>query len=52
MAIDIQKRENITGHRFNEMDQSIMLTTLPSVYNVMAMDARPKGARGSQANTM
>ncbi len=42
MAIDIQEWENITKHRFNEMDHSRMLTTLPSVYNVMAMDARPK----------
>ncbi len=42
MANDIQEWENITKHRFNEMDHSRMLTTLPSVYNVMAMDARPK----------
>jgi len=48
MAIDIQEWENITKHRLNEMDHSRMLTTLPSVYNVMAMDARPKGAKGSQ----
>jgi hypothetical protein len=41
MAIDIQKWENITGHRFNEMDPERMLTTLPSVYIVIAMDARP-----------
>jgi len=47
MAIDIQEWENSTQHRFNEMDHSRMLITLPSVYNVMAMDARPKGARGS-----
>jgi hypothetical protein len=50
MANDIQEWENITKHRFNEMDHSRMLTTLPSVYNVMAMDARPKGAEGSQEN--
>ena len=50
MAIDIQEWENITKHRLNEMDHSRMLTTLPSVYNVMAMDARPKGAEGSQEN--
>ena len=42
MAIDIQEWENITKHRLNEMDPSRMLTTLPSVYNVMAMEARPK----------
>jgi hypothetical protein len=50
MAIDIQEWENITQHRLNEMDHSRMLTTLPSVYNVMAMEARPKGAEGSQEN--
>ena len=48
MISDIQEWENITQHRFNEMDHSRMLTTLPSVYNVMAMDARPKEAKGSQ----
>jgi hypothetical protein len=48
MAIDIQEWENITQHRLNEIDHSRMLTTLPSVYNVMAMDARPKGAKVSQ----
>ena len=50
MANDIQEWENSTQHRLNEMDHSRMLTTLPSVYNVMAMDARPKGAKGSQEN--
>ena len=50
MAIDIQEWENITQHRLNEMDHSRMLTTLPSVYNVMAMEARPIGAEGSQEN--
>ncbi len=50
MAIDIQEWENTTQHRFNEMDHSRMLTTLPSVYNVMAMEARPRGAEGSQEN--
>jgi hypothetical protein len=50
MAIDIQEWEKITTHRLNEMDPERMLTTLPSIYNVMAMDARPKGAGGSQAN--
>ena len=50
MAIDIQEWENSTQHWLNEMDHSRMLTTLPSVYNVMAMDARPKGAKGSQEN--
>ena len=41
MAIDIHEWENSTGHILNEMDPSGKLTTLPSVYNVMAMDARP-----------
>lgn len=50
MAIDIHEWENSTRHMLNEMDDSRMLTTLPSVYNVMAMDARPKGAKGSQEN--
>ncbi len=50
MAIDIQEWEDITQHRLNEIDHSRMLTTLPSVYNVMAMDARPKGVKGSQEN--
>lgn len=42
MVSDIQKWEEITGSRLNDLDQSKRLTTLPSVYNVMAMDARPK----------
>ena len=42
MVFDIQKWEGITGSQFNNLDQSKRLTTLPSVYNVMAMDARPK----------
>lgn len=44
MVFDIQEWEDSTQHRLNEMDHSRMLTTLPSVYNVMAMDARPKRA--------
>ena len=50
MAIDIHEWENITQDSLNEMDHSRMLTTLPSVYNVMAMDARPKRTKGSQEN--
>lgn len=42
MVADIQNWEAITGFQFNELDQSKRLTTLPSVYNVMAMNARPK----------
>lgn len=42
MVSDIQKWEEITKMRFNELDPSERLTTLPSVYNVMAMAARPE----------
>lgn len=42
MILDIQKWEVITGKQLNDLDPSKRLTTLPSVYNVMAMDARPK----------
>ena len=42
MVFDIQKWEGITGRQLNDLDHSKRLTTLPSVYNVMAMDARPK----------
>ena len=41
MASEIQRWESETGKRLNEMDRSNRLTTLPSVYNVMAMAARP-----------
>ena len=40
MVFDIQRWESITGERFNEIDYSRRLTTLPSVYNIMAMAAR------------
>jgi hypothetical protein len=42
MVLDIQKWEEITGMQLNDLDHSKRLTTLPSVYNVMAMLARPK----------
>ena len=42
MVSDIQKWEGITGRKLNNLDPSKRLTTLPSVYNVMAMDARPQ----------
>ena len=42
MVYDIQKWEGITGRQLNDLDQSKRLTTLPSVYNVMAMQARYK----------
>ena len=41
MVSDIQRWEQITDRQLNELDHSKRLTTLPSVYNVMAMDARP-----------
>ena len=41
MVFDIQKWEGITGIQLNDLDPSKRLTTLPSVYNVMALDARP-----------
>ena len=42
MVSDIQRWEQTTGRQLNELDDSKRLTTLPSVYNVMAMDARPR----------
>jgi hypothetical protein len=41
MVVDIQNWERVTGKKLNEMDDSKKFTTLPSVYNVMAMAARP-----------
>lgn len=41
MVFDIQQWERITGSKLNDLDLSRRLTTLPSVYNVMAMAARP-----------
>ena len=41
MVFEIQRWESKTGKKLNEMDRSRKLTTLPSVYNVMAMAARP-----------
>lgn len=40
MVLDIQHWEAATGKRLNEMDPQKHLTTLPSVYNVMTMDAK------------
>jgi hypothetical protein len=42
MVSDIQRWEQISDRQLNELDHSKRLTTLPSVYNVMAMDARPR----------
>jgi len=41
MAQDINKWESATREKFNLMDPSGRLSTLPSVYNVIAMAARP-----------
>jgi len=41
MAYEIRYWESKTGKKLNETDRSRQLTTLPSVYNVMAMAARP-----------
>ncbi len=41
MAFDIQRWESLTKEKLNELDPKKRLTTLPSVYNVMAMAARP-----------
>lgn len=41
MVADIQCWEAATGVLLNELDHSKRLTTVPSVYNVMAMKARP-----------
>jgi hypothetical protein len=41
MVNDIQRWEEYTGKQLNDLDPSRRMTTLPSVYNVMAMAARP-----------
>ena len=41
MVADIQRWESSTGQLLNQLDKSRRLTTLPAVYNVMAMSARP-----------
>jgi hypothetical protein len=41
MAQDIAKWESITGEKLNLMDPSGRLSTLPAVYNFLAMAARP-----------
>lgn len=47
MASEIRSWESTTGRRLNEIDNSRepKLTTLPSVYNVMAMAARPRSLK-------
>lgn len=44
MRSDIQQWEGITHRSLNEVDDSRMLTTLPSVYNVITMNARQEKA--------
>jgi len=41
LVSDIQHWEEDTGQKLNEIYYSKQLTTLPAVYNVMAMAARP-----------
>ncbi len=41
MVFDIKQWEGITKRQLNDLDNSKRLTTLPSVYNVMAMHAKP-----------
>jgi hypothetical protein len=41
MAADIQRWEDTTGEKLNQVDPSSRLTTLPAVYNVVALKARP-----------
>lgn len=51
MVFDIQKWESFTGSQLNDLDSSKKLTTLPSVYNVMAMSARPKTGEAEKHKT-
>ena len=41
MVLETQHWETVTGEKLNKLDPQERLTTLPSVYNVMAMAARP-----------
>ena len=42
MTEDVHNWENMTGEQLNTLDKKNRLTTLPSVYNVIAMAARPR----------
>ena len=42
MAQDIAVWESITGEKLNLLDPSGRMSTLPAVYNVVAMAARPR----------
>jgi hypothetical protein len=50
MVADINNWESVTDEKLNEVDDSKILTTLPSVYNVMAMAARPKKSKNRSKN--
>lgn len=41
MVSEIEHWENVTGNKLNQMDPKRRLLTLPSVYNIMAMAAKP-----------
>jgi hypothetical protein len=41
MAADIQRWEDATGTQLNQVAPTSRLTTLPSIYNVVALEARP-----------
>ena len=41
MVAEIKEWESVTREELNKMDNTMRLTTLPSIYNVMAMAARP-----------
>ncbi len=42
MAADIQRWEEATGTQLNMVEPTSRLTTLPSIYNAVALEARPK----------
>jgi len=44
MVFEIRSWEEVTGIKFNELDSKKRVTTLPSVYNVMAMAGRHKSS--------
>ncbi len=50
MVGDIQQWEKATQKKLDEIDDRKQLTTLPSVYNVMAMKARPVKASVNEKN--
>ena len=46
MVSEIERWENVTGEQLNQPYSKSGLTTLPSVYHVMAMAVRPKKVTG------